>query len=287
VAQGTVDKRFLRKFVKAVSAGALLALAVIAVLLAGCGGSSSDNSGSTVAAGTSAESGSTGAGGSSGADAGGGRSGQGTQTVPAGGAGEPGGSGGSNSQSPSGHSPSSGRHGPPVPMPKGEPEPGITPQQRREATVASIRLDSPSVPPSSGGPGALPALYTCDGKSTSPALHWQGVPEGTAELALLAMNLQPVQGKLFFNWAVAGISPELEEIKAGQLPKGAVVGRNSFGKVDYELCPEGGGETYMFALFALPKKLSPSRGFDPLVLRKEVTDSSGNVGLLAVSYTRG
>jgi len=172
-------------------------------------------------------------------------------------------------------------------MPKGEPEQGITPQQKREATVASMRLESPSVPPSSGGPQALPAQYTCDGKGTSPALRWQGVPEGTAELALFAMNLQPVQGKLFFNWAVAGISPALEEIKAGQLPKGAVAGRNSFGKVGYELCPEGSGETYMFALFAIPKKLSPSRGFDPLALRKEVTDSSGNAGLLALSYARG
>jgi phosphatidylethanolamine-binding protein (PEBP) family uncharacterized protein len=153
--------------------------------------------------------------------------------------------------------------------------------------VANIRLDSPSVPPSSGGPGPLPVQYTCDGKSTSPALHWQGVPEGTAELVLFAMNIQPVEGKLFFNWAVAGIDPALEEIKAGQLPKGAVVGRNSFGKVDYELCPEGSAETYMFALFAISKKLSPSRGFDPFALRKEVTDTSGNVGLLAVSYARG
>jgi phosphatidylethanolamine-binding protein (PEBP) family uncharacterized protein len=153
--------------------------------------------------------------------------------------------------------------------------------------VADIRLDSPSVPPSSGGPGPLPVQYTCDGKSTSPALHWQGVPQGTAELVLFAMNIQPVQGKLFFNWAVGGIDPALTEIKAGQLPKGAVVGRNSFGKVGYELCPEGSAETYMFALFALPKKLSPSRGFDPLALRKEVTDTSGNVGLLAVNYARG
>jgi len=172
-------------------------------------------------------------------------------------------------------------------MPKGEPEPGITPRQKREATVATMRLDSPSVPPSSGGPGPLPARYTCDGKSTSPALHWQGVPEGTAELVLFAMNLRPAQGKLFFDWAVGGISPTLEEIKAGQQPKGAVAGRNSFGKVGYELCPEGSAETYIFTLFALPKKLSPSRGFDPLALRKEVIDTSGDVGLLAVSYTRG
>ncbi len=71
------------------------------------------------------------------------------------------------------------------------------------------------------------------------------------------------------------------------MPEGAVVGRNSFGKVGYELCPEGSSETYMFALFAIPKKLSPSRGFNPLTLRKEVTDTAGNVGLLAVSYARG
>ena len=271
---------------KTVSVGAIPALAVVAVLLAGCG-SSSDGSGSTAAtASTTVESGSSGAGGSSRAGADGDGSEQGGDAAEAGAAGGAG-SAGSTGQSSSDQSSPSGRHGPSVPMPKGEPEPGITPQQRREATVASMRLDSPSVPPSSGGPGPLPAQYTCDGKGTSPALHWQGVPEGTAELVLFAMNLHPAQGKLFFDWAVGGISPMLEEIKAGQLPKGAVAGRNSFGKVGYELCPEGSSETYIFALFAVPKKLSPGRGFDPLVLRKEVTDTSGDVGLLAVGYTRG
>jgi phosphatidylethanolamine-binding protein (PEBP) family uncharacterized protein len=148
-------------------------------------------------------------------------------------------------------------------------------------------LQSPSSLPSAAGPPALPAQYTCDGKNTSPALRWQGVPRGTAELALFAMNLQPVEGKLFFDWAVAGLSPDLAEIEAGKLPKGAVVGRNSFGKTGYGICPEGSGETYMFALFALPKKLSPAQGFEPLALRKAVTDVSGNVGLLALSYVRG
>lgn len=278
----------MTKFAKAVSAGTLLALTVVAVLLAGCGGGSSDTSSSTVAAARSTtESGSAEAGGAKGAGAGGGGAKQSSGAAPAGSAAGAGGSGGSGGKSPSAQSPSSDRHGPSVPLPKGEPEPGITPQQKREATVANVRLDSPSVPPSSGGPGPLSARYTCDGTSTSPALHWQGVPEGTAELVLFAMNIQPVEGKLFFNWAVGGISPTLDEIKAGQLPKGAVVGRNSFGKIDYELCPEGSAETYLFALFALPKKLSPSRGFDPLTLRKEVAGTSGNVGLLAVSYTRG
>ncbi len=149
-----------------------------------------------------------------------------------------------------------------------------------------MTLQSPSSQPSSGGPQTLPAEYTCDGKNTSPALSWQGVPPGTAELALLAMNIQPVAGKLFFDWAVAGLSPELEEIEAGKLPKGAVVGRNSFGKVAYGICPEGSGETYMFTLLALPKKLSPGQGFDPLAFRRAALEASGNAGLLALSYLR-
>jgi phosphatidylethanolamine-binding protein (PEBP) family uncharacterized protein len=194
--------------------------------------------------------------------------------------------GGSGSAAAGGAPSTGGKQGPTVPLPKGEPEPGITPEQRREATVASMILESPSSEPSSTGPRALPAQYTCDGKGTSPALRWQGVPQGTAELVLFAMNTQPVEGKLFFDWAVAGLSPELEEIEAGKLPKGAVVGRNSFGKAGYEICPEGGGETYIFAVFALPQKLSPSQGFEPFALRKEVAEASGNVGLLAVSYAR-
>jgi phosphatidylethanolamine-binding protein (PEBP) family uncharacterized protein len=83
------------------------------------------------------------------------------------------------------------------------------------------------------------------------------------------------------------LGPELDAIEAGKLPKGAVAGRNSFGKNGYEICPESGGETYMFTLFALPEKLSPAQGFDPVALRKEVLDASGNVGILALNYLRG
>jgi phosphatidylethanolamine-binding protein (PEBP) family uncharacterized protein len=148
-------------------------------------------------------------------------------------------------------------------------------------------LQSPSSQPPSGGPTALSAEYTCDGKNTSPALRWQGVPQGTAELALFTMNIQPVKGQLFFDWAVAGLSPDLEEIEAGKLPEGAIVGRNSFGKMGYGICPEGNSETYMFALFALPEKLSPKPGFEPLAFRKDALEIAGNAGILALGYSRG
>jgi phosphatidylethanolamine-binding protein (PEBP) family uncharacterized protein len=264
----------------------LLAVAVAALLLAGCGGDSSGSPSSSTpngAASTTSGSDSSGSGGSSAADTSGSTGGPGSGGPSAKGVtGSGAAAGGGGEQHSSG-----GKHGPSVPQPTSPEEPGITPQQRREATVADISLQSPSSRPSAAGPQALPVQYTCDGDGTSPALRWQGVPQGTAELVLFAMNVRPVGGELFFDWAVAGLSPELEEIEAGKLPRGAVVGRNSFGKADYKICPEGGGETYMFTLFALPKGLSPARGFDPSALRKAVLEVSGNAGLLALSYTRG
>lgn len=285
MAQRPVDQRLLAKPAKTTSARVLLALVVAALLLAGCGGGSSgtsgpDGSSSDASAGSSSDSTSSAdANGPDDSNAGTG-SGAGGPSAGAGGAAGSGPQGG-------GHDGESAKNGPRIAQPKGEPEPGITPQQRREATVASMALESPSSRPSSAGPQALPAEFTCDGKGVSPALRWQGVPQGTAELVLFAMNVQPVAGELFFDWAVAGLSPDLEEIEAGKLPRGAVVGRNSFGKTGYEICPEGGAETYMFTVFALPKKLSPASGFDPSTLRKEVLGISGNVGLLALGYARG
>jgi phosphatidylethanolamine-binding protein (PEBP) family uncharacterized protein len=149
-----------------------------------------------------------------------------------------------------------------------------------------MTLTSPSVPPGPGGPAPLPAAYTCDGAGGWPALAWSGVPAGSAELILYAMNIAPVGGKLFVDWAVAGIDPALSGIEPSKLPKGTTVGTNSFGKRGYEICPEG-SETYVFAVYALPRALSPRPGFDARELRKEILDVSGNVGLLAVAYSRG
>ncbi|HWI95319.1 MAG TPA: YbhB/YbcL family Raf kinase inhibitor-like protein [Solirubrobacterales bacterium] len=287
MAQKPGAKRLLIKPAKATSAGVFLALVLAALMLLGCGGGSSDSSssGSTAAdaAGGSGDPGSTTGTGGASSDANGTTSGANGAEKAAGSGRLSGGGSSANGDQPSAGS----KHGPRIAQPKGEPEPGITPQQRQEATVASMALESPSSQASSAGPQALPATYTCDGKGTSPALRWQGVPQGTAELVIFTMNVQPVEEKLFFDWAVAGLSPDLTEVEVGKLPRGAIVGRNSFGKAGYEICPPSGAETYVFTVFALPRKLSPSQGFDPSALRKEVLDSSGNVGLLALSYARG
>jgi len=60
-----------------------------------------------------------------------------------------------------------------------------------------MTLASPSVHATGATTTDLPGRYTCDGPNTSPALRWKGTPADTAELALFAINLQPVDGKLF------------------------------------------------------------------------------------------
>lgn len=179
------------------------------------------------------------------------------------------------------------KHGAHIAQPKGAPEQAPAPAEIAAATVADMSLQSPAITASGGAPGSLPTTYTCDGKGGWPELRWQGVPPGTAELALYVMNVQPVQEKLFVDWAVAGLDPDLSAIEAGALPKGAIVGTNSFGKRGYEICPPGSGEIYMFAIYALPQKLSPPKGFDARELRKEILGVSGNVGLLPALYARG
>jgi phosphatidylethanolamine-binding protein (PEBP) family uncharacterized protein len=290
VAQRTGAERFLASPAKTASAGLCLVLAVVALLLAGCGGGSSDPGDASTTAGQA--SGTAPAGGSS--DSPGSSESQGSSGSPGGSkatsaaqAAEQAAAGNAGTPGTTPTAGGGGKHGPHITPPKGPREPAPTPAEKAEATVADMSLQSPAIPTGEGGIGALPATYTCDGANSWPALQWSGVPAGTKELILYVMNAQPVAGRLFFDWAVAGLDPGSSSIEAGRLPKGAVVGTNSFGQRGYSACPPAGsGETYIFALFALPKSLAPQKGFDPRPLREEILGVSRDVGLLTAAYAR-
>lgn len=261
---------------KSASAGVILALALAALLLGGCGGGSSSESqdGTSKTSATSSQKSAAGA-----AD----------PTPGKGGRAQPAGTEKTSSQSAAapGAKGAGAKHGPRIAQPKGAPEKAPSQAEIAKATVADIALTSPSLPPGSGEATPLTAPYTCDGKDSWPALSWSGVPAGSAELILYVMNIQPVQGKLFVDWAVAGINPALTGIEAGKLPKGVVVGTNSYGKRGYEICPpQGSGEIYLFALYALPRPLSSRPGFDAREMRQRILDVSGDVGLYPVAYSR-
>jgi len=124
-----------------------------------------------------------------------------------------------------------------------------------------------STPAALQGGGVSPR-NTCKGANISPALKWTGVPyaaPNAKELLVYVRTILP-HGKLETDWALAGLKPNLEEIAEGKTPPGAIVGRNSEGKVGYSLCPPP--KTYVtMAVYAIPKSTSVTTGFDPEKLR--------------------
>lgn len=118
-------------------------------------------------------------------------------------------------------------------------------------------------------------------------MRWTGIPADTAELALFVVNFLPVHGKPFFGWAVSGLSSTLHGLRAGWLPLGAVVGRNSFGQSGYSICPPmGTHENYAVTVIALPHKIHAQPGFEALTLYREVESSAKVVGFTAIAYQR-
>ncbi|HSZ68921.1 MAG TPA: YbhB/YbcL family Raf kinase inhibitor-like protein [Solirubrobacteraceae bacterium] len=146
-----------------------------------------------------------------------------------------------------------------------------------------IVLTSPVIP----SEGAIPSRYTCDGKDISPPLRWREIPPGTSELMLDVLKTKPVNGQLYFAWAVTGLKPTLPGLNAGKLPAGAIVGTNSAGHRGYHLCqPKGTDEGYVIALFALPHHIAAKPGFNAAALRLTAEHTAKYQALYIVNYER-
>ena len=168
-----------------------------------------------------------------------------------------------------------------------KPAPKLPPARLARLPVTDITLSSPAILSARGAQSTIPRQYTCDGANHWPTLHWSALPADTAELALFVINVKPVDNKLFFDWAVAGLSPKLDGIQTGQLPAEAIQGRNGYGDTGYTICPEGpNAESYVFALYALPKSLNPHPGFNPTTLREQALETARHSGLLIGTYKR-
>ncbi len=93
----------------------------------------------------------------------------------------------------------------------------------------SIDVTSPAF--DEGAP--IPERYARQGSNVPPPLQWSGVPAGTRELALVVQDPDAPRGP-FVHWIVAGLPPTAEGVDGGELPSGAVEGRNDFGEVGYD-----------------------------------------------------
>ncbi|TMB68098.1 MAG: YbhB/YbcL family Raf kinase inhibitor-like protein [Chloroflexi bacterium] len=116
--------------------------------------------------------------------------------------------------------------------------------------------------------GSIPARFTCDGDDVSPALKWQGGPDGTQSFALI-MNDPDAPGGTYTHWVIYNISNQASGLTEGvektDRPangEGAAQGSNDFGDNGYGgPCPPGGNaHHYNFRLYALDAMLNLDPG---------------------------
>jgi len=108
--------------------------------------------------------------------------------------------------------------------------------------------------------GAIPKLYTCQGKDISPALAWSGLPAGTKSLALIVDDPDapdPAAPKMtWVHWVLYNIPPSApglpEAVVTVALPAGTGEGKNDWKRTGYGgPCPPIGRHRYFHKLYAL------------------------------------
>jgi hypothetical protein len=139
--------------------------------------------------------------------------------------------------------------------------------------------------------GSIPSKYTCEDRDLSPPLAWSGAPPGTKSFALIVDDPDaPDPAKpqrvyvhwVVFNLPAATIALAENASKKG-LPKGAVHGKNDWGKTEYGgPCPPIGRHRYFFKLYALDTELtglsSPTKSDLERVMKGHVIDSAELIG---------
>lgn len=112
----------------------------------------------------------------------------------------------------------------------------------------------------------IPVKYTCKGDDISPALAWDGVPEGTKSFVLIMDDPDAPMGT-WIHWVmynIPGSESGLEEKIPGRLKldNGTLQGINSFRWAGYggPCPPSGPAHRYIFKLYALDTKLELKPG---------------------------
>jgi hypothetical protein len=108
--------------------------------------------------------------------------------------------------------------------------------------------------------GAIPALYTCEGKDVSPPLAWSGVPAAAKSLALIVDDPDapdPAAPKMtWVHWVLYDIPATAaglaEALRPSALPPGTREGVNDWNRTGYGgPCPPIGRHRYFHKLYAL------------------------------------
>lgn len=130
------------------------------------------------------------------------------------------------------------------------------------AMATDFSLSSPQIKPSATLTDAQVFNgFGCSGGNVSPALAWQGAPEGTKSFALTVYDPDAPTGSGWWHWVVYNIPADVSALPEGVgsgdftgLPAGASQGRTDFGSVGFGgACPPVGDKPhrYIFTVHAL------------------------------------
>ncbi len=101
---------------------------------------------------------------------------------------------------------------------------------------------------------AIPAKNTCDGDNVNPLLEIRNVPVGTQSLTIVMDDSDATGGKTWDHWVLWKVEPKTQYVSEDNVPFGAILGKNSFGRLKYDgPCPPRGNSPhrYMFRVYAL------------------------------------
>lgn len=129
--------------------------------------------------------------------------------------------------------------------------------------VASAEGDVSIATPAFGFEAPIPERFSRAGENVSPAVTWEVDVEGAAELVLLVDDPDAPTDEPFVHWMVAGLDPASTGIDEGEVPEGAVEGRNDAGDVGWggPAPPEGETHRYFFRLLVLDGPSGLEEGF--------------------------
>lgn len=134
----------------------------------------------------------------------------------------------------------------------------------------------------------LPRKCSKEGQNVPPDLEWEGVPDDTAEVAVVCED-PDAPGGSFLHWLVSGIDKSQTHIGPGHLPAGARESRNDFGEVGWGGPMPPVGDTahhYFFRVYASRKPLKLSRNSTLSDLRKSLKGAALAHGTLIGVYQR-
>ena len=107
--------------------------------------------------------------------------------------------------------------------------------------------------------GSIPEKYGYVKKNVNPPLEITGVPESADSLVLVMDDPDAMEpaGKVWDHWVLWNLSPDIKEIKEGEIPDGVTEGTTDYGERGYGgPNPPDKEHTYRFRLFAVEGKVN-------------------------------